>query len=60
MAYGSMAGIQGPVSRIMHSYLYGFFAVVLKGTGYLENSPLGYRPADMELQPLGSCFLNPS
>ena len=60
MAYGSMAGIQGPESRIMHSYLSGFFAVVLKGTGYSENSPLGYRPADMELQPLGSCFLNPS
>ena len=60
MAYGSMAGIQGPDSRIMHSYLSGFFAVVLKGTGYSENSPLGYRPADMELQPLGSCFLNPS
>ncbi len=40
---GSMAGIPGPDSRIMHSYLSGFFAVVLKGTGYSENSPLGYR-----------------
>ncbi len=34
---------RSPDSRIMHSYISGFCAVVVRDRGYSENSPLGYR-----------------